>query len=112
MVLLTIGELLQVAGGLGVSYDLAPRERQGEYLAVFWLGVAAMYMVGPVLITVGVVEQGSLGWLGLAALLLAAGAFVGPVVAAASVQIKRSADGDAVCEEKAVEKDGAVEHVN
>lgn len=112
MVLLTIGELLQVAGGLGVSYDLAPRERQGEYLAVFWLGVAAMYMVGPVLITVGVVEQGTPGWLGLAALLLAAGAFVGPAAAAASAQIKRSADGDAVCEEKAVEKDGAVEHVN
>lgn len=90
MVLLTFGELLQVAGGLSVSYDLAPRERQGEYLAVFWLGVAAMYMVGPVLITVGVVEQGSLGWLGLAAVLLVAGVLLRPAVEAASAQIKKA----------------------
>lgn len=102
MVLLTFGELLQVAGGLSVSYDLAPRERQGEYLAVFWLGVAAMYMVGPVLITVGVVEQGSYGWLALAAVVLVAGFFVRPAVEAASAQINKAHDVS--------EKGGAVEH--
>lgn len=112
MVLLTVGELLQVAGGLGVSYDLAPRERQGEYLAVFWLGVAAMYMVGPVLITVGVVEQGSFGWLGLAALLLVAGLLVRPAAEAASAQIKRSHPPAEPAGDAVEEKSGAVEHVN
>ncbi|MGH3759430.1 MFS transporter [Actinophytocola sp.] len=107
MVLLTLGEVLQVAGGIGVSYDLAPRERQGEYLAVFWLGVAAMYMVGPVLITVGVVEQGSFGWLGLAVLMLLAGALLRPAVEAASAQITKA---HAVAVEEKDEKGGAVEH--
>jgi len=108
MVALTFGELLQVAGGVGVSYDLAPRERQGEYLAVFWLGVAAMYMVGPTLITVGVVEQGSLGWLGLAVLLLVAGFFVRPAAEAASAQIR----GAHPVPDPVAETEEKVEHVN
>jgi|1185.fasta_scaffold18658_2 MFS family permease len=108
MVALTFGEVLQVAGGIGVSYDLAPRERQGEYLAVFWLGVAAMYMVGPALITVGVVANGSAGWLGFAALLLVAGVLVRPAAEAASAQIRRA--NESTAQENAVEKGGAVEH--
>jgi MFS family permease len=90
MVLLTFGELAQVAGGLSVSYDLAPRERQGEYLAVFSLGTAAMYMVGPALVTIGVVEQGLFAWLGLAAVFLVAGFFVRPAVEAAAAQIEKA----------------------
>jgi dipeptide/tripeptide permease len=87
MVLLTLGELYQVAGGVSVSYDLAPRDRQGEYLAVFSLGTAAMYMVGPALVTIGVVERGMFAWLGLAAVFLVAGFFVRPAVEAAAAQI-------------------------
>jgi len=90
MVLLTFGELFQVAGGLSVSYDLAPRERQGEYLAVFSLGTAAMYMVGPALVTIGVVERGPFAWLGLAAVFLVAGFFVRPAVEAAAAQIEKT----------------------
>jgi len=90
MVLLTFGELFQVAGGISVSYDLAPRERQGEYLAVFWLGTAATYMVGPALVTIGVVEQGLYAWLGLAAVFLVAGFFVRPAVEAAATQIEKA----------------------
>ncbi len=90
MVLLTFGELFQVAGGVSVSYDLAPRDRQGEYLAVFSLGTAAMYMVGPVLVTIGIVERGPVGWLALAAVFLAAGFFVRPAVEAAAAQIERA----------------------
>lgn len=104
LVLVTIGELYQAAGSWSVSYDLAPRERQGEYLAVFWLGVAATYTVGPVLITVGIVERGSYGWLGLAALFLLAGALVGPAVRAASAQIRKT-------HPQPDEKDEAVDHV-
>ena len=90
MVLLTFGELFQVAGGVGVSYDLAPRERQGEYLAVFSLGTAAMYMVGPALVTIGVVERGLVAWLALAVAFLAAGFFVRPAVEAAAAQIEQT----------------------
>jgi MFS transporter len=104
MVLLTFGELFQVAGSIGVSFDLAPRERQGEYLAVFWLGVAGTYMVGPALITVGVIENGSLGWLALAAVLVVAGLILRPVVEAASRQI------NAMSANEVSQEDGAVEH--
>ncbi len=90
MVLLTFGELFQVAGGISVSYDLAPRDRQGEYLAVFSLGTAAMYTVGPALVTIGVVEQGMYAWLGLAAVFLVAGFFVRPAVEAAAAQIEKT----------------------
>lgn len=90
MVLLTFGELFQVAGGVSVSYDLAPRERQGEYLAVFSLGTAAMYMVGPALVTIGVVERGLVAWLVLAGVFLAAGFFVRPAVEAAAAQIEQA----------------------
>lgn len=88
-VLLTFGELWHFAGRLSVSYALAPRERQGEYLSVFWLGSAAALMVGPALITVGVVERGPVGWLGLAAVFTAVGLLIGPAVAAAARQLAK-----------------------
>jgi MFS family permease len=87
IVLLTFGELLQSAGGWSLSYELAPRDRQGEYLAVFNLGVAAMYTVGPALVAIGIVDRGLPGWLGLAACFLAAGWLVRPAVAAAVAQV-------------------------
>lgn len=86
-VLLTLGELWHFAGKLSVSYALAPRDRQGEYLSVFWLGSAAALMVGPLLITAGVVEQGPFGWLGLGVVFLATGLAMGPAVAAAARQL-------------------------
>ncbi|OLF19196.1 MFS transporter [Actinophytocola xanthii] len=86
-VLLTVGELWHFAGRLSVSYALAPRDRQGEYLSVFWLGSAAALMAGPVLVTVGVVDRGAPGWLALAAVFLATGLLVGPAVAAAARQL-------------------------
>jgi len=87
-VLLTLGEVWHFAGRLSVSYALAPRDRQGEYLSVFWLGSAAAMMVGPMLITVGVVEQGPFGWLGLGAVFLATGLLIGPAVAAAAARLR------------------------
>lgn len=86
-ILLTFGELWHFAGRLSVSYALAPRERQGEYLSVFWLGSAAALMVGPALITAGVIEQGVVGWLGLAAVFAVVALFIGPAVAAAARQV-------------------------
>ncbi|GAB1510478.1 MFS transporter [Actinophytocola sp. KF-1] len=86
-VVLTFGELWHFAGRLSVSYSLAPRDRQGEYLSVYWLGSAAALMAGPALITAGVVEQGVLGWLVLAGVFAAVGLLIGPAVAAAARQI-------------------------
>jgi hypothetical protein len=86
-VVLTFGELWHFAGRLSVSYALAPRDRQGEYLSVFWLGSAAALMAGPALITVGVVDQGPAGWLALAGVFLAVGLLIGPAVAAAARQL-------------------------
>jgi MFS family permease len=86
-VLLTFGELWQFAGRLSVSYALAPRDRQGEYLSVFWLGSAAALMVGPLLITAGVVARGPLGWLALAAVFLVTGLLIRPAVEAAAKQL-------------------------
>jgi MFS family permease len=87
VVLLTFGEILQVTGGWNLSYELAPRDRQGEYLAVFSLGVAGMYLVGPVVITVGIIEHGVAGWTVLAAVFVAVGLAIGPAVSAARRQI-------------------------
>jgi MFS family permease len=87
-VLLTFGELWHFAGRLSVSYALAPKDRQGEYLSVFWLGSAAALMVGPALITVGVVDNGPYGWLALAGVFLAAGLLIGPAVTAAAKQLE------------------------
>ncbi len=86
-VLLTVGELWHFAGRLSVSYALAPRDRQGEYLSVFWLGSAAALMVGPLLITAGVVERGPFGWLALACVFVATGLLIRPAVDAAARQL-------------------------
>ncbi|HEV2373484.1 MAG TPA: MFS transporter [Streptosporangiaceae bacterium] len=71
---LTVGELWQSASAWGVSYALAPPERQATYLSVFNLGVAAQTIVGPTLVTVVVVNHGWAGWGGLAVTFALAGA--------------------------------------
>ncbi|MGP3999314.1 MFS transporter [Streptomyces sp. 8N706] len=91
VVLLTSGELFQSAAGWGLSYQLAPAERQGEYLAIFGLGVSAQYLVGPALLTIGVIEHGASGWIALAVLFGAAGLLVPPVARAAERRMERTA---------------------
>jgi MFS family permease len=72
MVALTAGELLQSAGGWGGSYLLARPGQEGVYLSVFWLGVSLQQIAAPAVLT-WVVGAGTWGWLGLAAVVLAAG---------------------------------------
>ena len=71
--LLTAGEMWQSAGSWGVSYELSPPDRRAEYLSVFSLGSAAQSIYGPALLTILVVPNGAIGWLGLGVLFLAAG---------------------------------------
>jgi len=72
MASLTAGEVLQSAGGWGLSYAHARPEQQGAYLSLFWLGNAVQQIAAPVLVA-AVVSLGSLAWVLLAAVLVAGG---------------------------------------
>ncbi len=78
-VLLTFGEMWQATGGWDLSYNYAPEDRKGIYLAVFSLGGTGQRIVGPVLVTAVVTAAGPAGWFGLAAVFAVAALLVGPV---------------------------------
>jgi len=80
-VLLTTGELWSSAGSWGVSFELAPEHRQGEYLAAFSLGESMAQVIGPVLVTTLVIGVGDGGWLVLGGLFLLLGAAAVPAAA-------------------------------
>ena len=61
-VLLTLGEVLQQAGGWSLSYELAPEDRQGEYLGAFAMGTRIYDSLGPVLVASVILGLGQLGW--------------------------------------------------
>ncbi|GLW74748.1 hypothetical protein Kpho02_70450 [Kitasatospora phosalacinea] len=84
LVLLTAGELYQSAGGWGLSYALAPDRSRAEYLATFNLGTSAQFVLGPTVVTVGVIGSGTAGWGVLGVVFLLAGALVGPLARAAA----------------------------
>lgn len=77
---LTVGELWQSAGGWGLSYDLAPADRHGQYQGVYALGNGIRDTVGPFAVTALGVGVG--GWLILAAGFAAVGLAMAPVLAA------------------------------
>jgi Major Facilitator Superfamily len=62
-VVLTLAEMLQSAGGWGLSYALAPEDRQGEYLGAFAMGTRIYDSLGPVLVTSMILGLGRLGWI-------------------------------------------------
>jgi MFS family permease len=80
-VLLTIGELWSSAGSWGVSFELSPEHRQGEYLAAFSLGESLAQVIGPVLVTTLVIGVGVGGWFLLGGLFLLLGAAAVPAAA-------------------------------
>jgi hypothetical protein len=61
-VLLTLGEVLQQAGGWSLSYGLAPEDRQGEYLGAFAMGTRIYDSLGPILVASLILGLGQLGW--------------------------------------------------
>jgi hypothetical protein len=85
VVALTAAELLQSAGGWGLSYALAPVDNRVEYLATFGLGMSAQSVLGPSLVTVGVISHGGWGWLGLAIVFLIAQRLCRPLAESAGV---------------------------
>src|SRR5205823_2662630 len=60
------GELWQGIGAWGLSYALSPEDRRSFYLTVYNLGDPFAAMVGPIVLMVGVIRGGSVGWLILA----------------------------------------------
>jgi MFS family permease len=78
---LTVGELWQSAGGWGLSYDLAPADRYGQYQGVYALGNGVRDTVGPFVATLAV-GAGLPGWLVLAAGFAAVGSAMAPVLSA------------------------------
>jgi MFS family permease len=65
---LTLAELLKAAAAWQITFTLAPERRTAEFFATYRLGATACGVVGPVVITAGVLALGSAGWalLGLA----------------------------------------------
>lgn len=78
-VALTGAELFSSAGQWGMSYALAPDERQAEFLGGFILVSSAAGVAGPYLAT-QVVAHGAIGWAVAAAVFVAAG-LAAPVIA-------------------------------
>jgi MFS family permease len=69
----TCGEMWQAASGWGISYELSPPTTRASHLSFFNLGVAVQGIVGPALLTVGVVDHEVAGWCALAAVFAVTG---------------------------------------
>jgi MFS family permease len=70
--LLTAGELYSSAAAWGLSYGLAPENREGEYIASFLLVSQVVQVIGP-LLAAAVVSGGTYAWLGLGVVYLITG---------------------------------------
>lgn len=68
--MLTVAELFHSAGSWGVSFGLAPEDRQGEYLGAFAMGGRIYDAVGPALVTGLALGLGAPGWVALGVLFL------------------------------------------
>ncbi|GAB3430620.1 MFS transporter [Flindersiella endophytica] len=68
----TWGEMYQVAGEWGLSFQLAHQHAPGQYQGVVAMGRSATSVVAPMAL-VAVVEAGQAGWIVLAAVFVAAG---------------------------------------
>jgi predicted MFS family arabinose efflux permease len=80
IMLLSTAELWQSAGSWEVSYRYAPEDQWPVYLSVFFLGINAEPIVGPIVVADLVVGRGPAGWLALAALFCVASILVKPLL--------------------------------
>ncbi|MFD7134571.1 MFS transporter [Streptomyces sp. NPDC059894] len=89
----SVGELWQAAGGFEVSNVLAPRHAIGQYLGVFGIGMGLAESFGPALLTWLCIGWGKPGWHVMGALFLAAGLAAPAVVRWAESTRARYAPG-------------------
>jgi hypothetical protein len=71
VIVLTAAELLHSAGSWGVSFGLAPEDKQGQYLGAFTMGTRIYDTIGPSLVTAMTLGAGPPGWVALGFLYLA-----------------------------------------
>jgi MFS family permease len=86
VIALTAAELFQSAAGWGLSFLLAPEQGRAEYLATFNLGAGTQYVLGPTIVTVGVIQHGTAGWIVLAGVIAIAALLVGPLAKRAELR--------------------------
>ncbi|WP_201308781.1 MFS transporter [Puerhibacterium puerhi] len=70
----SLGEILGEAGGWGMAFELADPRSAGAYQGLSQTGYAVASMVAPPLVTATAIEHGTVGWVGLGVVFLAAGA--------------------------------------
>lgn len=87
VLLLTLGELWQSASAFGLSYGLAPKDAQGEYLAAFHLHTVAQATLGPALVTAVILRFGTSGLLLLAVVLCLGTVLIGSAVSSSAQQL-------------------------
>lgn len=73
-------EMMHAGGAWEISFGLAPEGRHGQYQGFFGSGFTIARMLGPLLLTTLVLNWGTVGWLVLGALFVAAGVAMGPAV--------------------------------
>jgi hypothetical protein len=75
-----VGEMLQSAGGWGISFELAPPGAQGQYQGAYAMGRQLGDLAAPLLLTTVAISWGWPGWLLVAVIFLTAGLLIPPVV--------------------------------
>ncbi|MGW2335813.1 MFS transporter [Streptomyces sp. NPDC001685] len=88
-VVMVFGEIYQAAGSWGISFELPPPGRQGEYQGVFALGRGLQQFVGPMLVTALVINIGACGWIVLGIVFGLVGVLCVPLVRAAEQDAKK-----------------------
>jgi MFS family permease len=89
IVILTVGEIMQVGAAWTLSFAIAPLDNRSTYLAAFSMGRALSRATGPLLMTGVVLALGQSGWIALSALFAAAAL----VPAIAGKRTARAGDG-------------------
>ena len=74
-----MGELRQAAAAFGIAYGMSPEALQGQYQAVWTLGVGVGNLISPLVITVLCLEWGFPGWVVLGAILFLSGWLIQPI---------------------------------
>jgi hypothetical protein len=87
----SLGEILGEAGGWGMAFELADPQHAGAYQGLSQTGYALASMVAPALVTATAIEHGTVGWLGLAALFVAAGTAAAVVARGRSAPLRDGA---------------------
>jgi hypothetical protein len=72
VIVLTVGESLQVAGSWELSHEHAPAAERGAHLAVFSIGIGVQQSVGPAIVSL-LAAWGAVAWLPFAAAFAVAG---------------------------------------